>query len=65
MSQDSIIDILKKNRKKWFSASDFKGKIDCNDVNIVRNVSRIVKYKNVYGIRVKKGKRNKNFIRLI
>jgi len=65
MSQDSIIDILKKNRKKWFSASSLKGLTDCNDVNIVRNVSRIVKFKHVYNVQTKKGKRNKNFIRFI
>jgi hypothetical protein len=65
MSQDSIIDILKKNRRKWFSASSLKGLTDCNDSNVVRNVSRIVKYKSVYGVEVKKGKKRKNFIRFL
>ena len=64
MSQDSIIDILKKNRRKWFSASSLKGQADCNDVNVVRNVSRLVKFSKMYGIDVKKGKRRKNFIRI-
>ena len=65
MSQDFILDILKKNKKKWFSKRDLIPIVPFNKSCTSRSISRIVKFKNSYGVKVKKGKRNTNFIRFI
>lgn len=63
MGQDDIINFLKLNRKKWFSKANLKGKIPVNDSTLVKNISKCVKYSSYYGLKTKKGKKGKNFLR--
>jgi len=63
MSQYDVLNILKQNKKKWFSKSNLKGLVNCNDSTLVRNISKLTKYSSMYGIKTKKGKKGKNLIR--
>lgn len=63
MSQLDVLDILKSNRKKWFSKSNLSPLVSCNKSTLVRNISKLAKNYKVYNIRVRKGKKGKNFIR--
>jgi hypothetical protein len=63
MSQYDVLNILKNNKKKWFSKSNLRGLVDCNDSTLTRNISKLTKYSSTYGLKTKKGKKGKNFIR--
>lgn len=64
MAQDRILMLLKKYRGNWFSAKDFSKEFGINNVSASNNVSRIIKFKDIYGVDVRKGKFRKYFIRL-
>lgn len=63
MSQDEILNILRSHKGRFFSRKELKPLVKCNEVNLVRNVSRLVKFAPFYGLKTKKGKHGKNFIR--
>lgn len=64
MAQDHILMLLKKYRGSWFSAKDFSKELGINKVSASKNVSRIVKFKDMYGVDVRSGKFRKFLIRL-
>lgn len=64
MSQDLLLDICKKNKGIWFSKKKLKPLVPFNQPSLVRSMSKLIKYKDLYKIEVKKGKRNKQFIRI-
>jgi len=63
MSQEELIPILKANRRKWFSKTEFRPFVSITEQNLVRSVSRLCKYSACYGLKTKKGKKGKNFLR--
>jgi predicted transcriptional regulator len=63
MSQDNILSFLRKNRRKWYSVKDLSPLLNVSDSSLSHSLSRLVKYSSMYNVRVKKGKRNKQFIR--
>jgi hypothetical protein len=65
MSQDQIINILKSNRKKWFSAREIRDYVDSNPQSIGRSIRKIIKFSKSYKIRFKSGKNNKFFLKKI
>lgn len=65
MSQDDIFKLMRKCPKMWFSVNDLNKNLCINRQSISKNVSSIIKFKNIYGVRVKTSKRNERFIRFI
>lgn len=63
MGQEDIIPILKANRRKWFSKTELKPLIKINDRNLTKNISRLVKFSKCYGLKTKRNKKGKNFLR--
>ena len=64
MSQNNILDILRSNKKKWFTSKSIVLITSQSPQSTKKSISRIIKFKLVYGVEVKKGKRNKSFIRM-
>jgi hypothetical protein len=64
MGQDNILSILTRNRRKWFSCSKILPLSGCSPQSTKKSFSRVVKFKNVYGVEVRVSKRNKFFIRV-
>jgi hypothetical protein len=63
MGQDDIFRIIKRSRGVWFSKSNLKPLVSCNDASLNRSISRLVKFSRCYGLRTRKGIKGKNFIR--
>jgi prophage antirepressor-like protein len=64
MGQFEVMDILKKNRNKWFCVKDFSKMLNISNNCACNSVRKIVNKKDMFGVKVKKGKVDKYFIKL-
>lgn len=63
MSQQSILDLLTKNKGKWYSRKDFECVLDVNKKSLSKSMKQLVKFRKIYELDFEIKKHNKFFLR--
>lgn len=64
MSQEMVLDFLRKNRKRWISRRDIEPFANLGRASLTSSMSKVFRNNKIYNIKTKKGKRNQMFLRL-